>query len=55
MLIYKDIVDSQALCLNVENVFKIIICFGFIEFMYVTRKYGENHDLKTHWRHHMSF
>ena len=41
MLIYKDIVDSQALCLYVENVFKIIICFGFIDFMYVAGKNGE--------------
>ena len=48
MLIYKDIVDSQALCLHVENVFKIIICFGFVDFMYVTGKYGEYHDVKTH-------
>ena len=55
ILIYRNIVDSQALCLRVENVFEIIICFGFIEFMYVTGKYGEYHDVKTHWRHHMSF
>ena len=47
LLIYKNIVDSQALCLHLENVFKIIICFGFIEFMYVTGKYGEYHDVKT--------
>ena len=35
--LYIDIVDSQALCLHVENVFSIIICFVFIEFTLYVR------------------
>ena len=44
--VYIDTVDSQAFCLHVENVLNN--CFGFIEFMYVTGKYGEYNDVKTH-------